>query len=693
MKRALSGLLVLSMAAGAAARAQAQAQPQTGKLGEVVLFGEEDVKVQSATKTEIPLSRAPASVTVITAKQIKESEARTLVDILRLVAGVNVRWNPMVPTIDVRGFGENPFSNRILILIDGQPINSLETGGFPLLYIFDIFPLEMIKRVEVVRGPGSALYGENAYWGVISIVTWSGEDLAGGNASFLGGSRRTLWGSLSYGQKLGDFSLFGSGRLLRSQPVPRIWRESGSDIKASDVYVKGTWKGLSASYYQHHDHQDGFREEFPPETGFPPGSVFKSAESLGQTLRIAALRYESPKNKPITFNADLGYSGRFGMHCAGCHASAEKADYAIPENHGYQLTADLRVGIHAIPSHDILVGVEGRKLDVGDHKEELDASQPGSYKTGAVYVQDQWSLFGGKASVVAGLRYDAKSKLFDDYVSPRIALVVNPSKRVVLRAGWGTAFRFPGFSELYANSWFLTIQNEQLPIPPFPIAVFTPNPTLRPEEIRTFDLGAEVQLTPQLSAKLDLFHSRVKHFMVVSFAFAPPPAPPGLQIVNHPAQGNVEGAELELRANVTNVVTGFVSYAYQNESQVGDEVDPTGNRLEFVYAPKHKINLGAYVGPFAGVRGAVEVTYRDRYVAPSFWYQITGDPTVRPLPSYTFLNARLSYELPWVLHGKKPVRLSVYGHNLLDRTPNETLVGTPSQVPGREFFGRVEVSF
>jgi iron complex outermembrane receptor protein len=670
-----------------------QAQTQTGKLGEVVLFGEENVKIQSATKTEIPLSKAPASVTVITAKQIKESEARTLVDLLRLVAGVNVRWNPMVPTIDVRGFGENPFSNRLLILVDGQPINSLETSGFPMLYIFDVFPLEMIKRVEIVRGPGSALYGENAFWGVISIVTWSGEDLGGGNASFLAGSRRTLWGSLSYGQKFGDLSLFGAGREYRSQPTPQVWRDSGSDIKASDVYLKGSYKGVTASYYQHHDHQDGFREEFPPEQGFPPGSVFKSADVLGQTLRIATLRYESPKDEPYTVNADFGYSGRYGMHCAGCHAPVEKPDYSTPENHGYQVTADLRLGIHSIPSHDILVGFDGRKLDVGDHKEELSPDQPGSYKTGAVYVQDQWSLFDGKASIVGGLRYDAKSKLFDDYWSPRIAVVVNPSKRVVLRAGYGTAFRFPGFSELYSNPWFLTIQNEQLPIPAFPLVVFKPNPGLVPEEVRTFDLGAEVQLTPQLSAKLDLYHERVKHFIVIDIGLLPPPTPSTIGFVNHPAEGNVEGGELELRANVTNVVTGFVSYAFQEESQVGDAVDPVGNRLEFVYAPKHKINVGAYAGPFAGVRGTLELEYRDRYVAPSFWYLVTGDPTVRPLPSYTFLNARISYELPFELRGKKPVRLSLYGHNLLDKTPAETLVGSPANVPGREFFGRVEVSF
>src|SRR5437763_17038744 len=95
---------------------QAQQQPaQTGKsIGGVTLFGEEQPKVEAATKTEIPLSKAPSAVTVITAKQIRESGAKTVPDLLRLVSGVNVRWNPMGPTIDIRGFGESPRPNRLL---------------------------------------------------------------------------------------------------------------------------------------------------------------------------------------------------------------------------------------------------------------------------------------------------------------------------------------------------------------------------------------------------------------------------------------------------------------------------------------------------------------------------------------------------------------------------------------------------
>ena len=102
---------------------------QSGGIGEVTLFGEEEFTIQAATKTELPISKAPGSVTVISAQQIRESGARTIPEILRLVGGVNVRWNPMVQTVDIRSFGQNPFTSRVLLLIDGVPYNSWNKGG------------------------------------------------------------------------------------------------------------------------------------------------------------------------------------------------------------------------------------------------------------------------------------------------------------------------------------------------------------------------------------------------------------------------------------------------------------------------------------------------------------------------------------------------------------------------------------
>jgi len=676
-------------------------QPPVRTVGEVTLFGEEELKVESATKTEVPISKAPGAVTVITAKQIQESGARSVPDLLRLVSGLNVRWNPMTQTMDIRGFGENPFSSRVLLLIDGAPMNSGDTGGFPLSPAFDLFPVQAIKRIEIVRGPGSALYGENAYWGVINILTLSGEDLAGGNVQLFGGDRSTSSVNAMYGTRLANGSILGGVRLVRSIFPVAFWIDDDSRYKSADVFVKASHRDMQLSVYHHTDEMGGFAEELPPEAGFPPGSVFRSAHKLEQILDIVAFRYNrAPEDAKITYGADVSWSHRNGMHCAGCHAAPEKPEFEHRESHGYQAIGDFRVGLKMIPGHDILLGAEARRLDRGAHEHELSpaGSVVNGYDKYAVYAQDQFEIVKDRLRAVAGLRYDGKTDLFGSKTSPRLAFVYTPSDRLVVRGGYGTAFRFPTFSELYQTSWFFNASSEQGFFPGFPLSVFAPNPDLKPEQIRTFEVGAEYQISPTLSAKADLYRSRVKDFIVIAqhFRFGPGQLS-DLQFENQADEATITGAEVELRANMTGRVTGFVNWTHQTHDQNGHSLDSSGNPMEFVYAPENKLNLGAYAGPFGPWRGALELSWRDSYVGPRAWYLVRSgfmDPTVRPLPSYTLLNARVSYDIPSRLGTRDlPIRFTLFGNNLLDEDAEETIVGAPMNLAGKEIFGQVELRF
>jgi len=668
-----------------------QAQQKTGKtIGEVTLFGEEQPKVEAATKTEIPISKAPAPVTVITAKQISESGAHSVPDLLRLVAGVNVRWNPMVATVDIRGFGENPFSSRVLILIDGAPFNSGDTGGFPLSPAFDLFPVQLIKRIEVVRGPGSSLYGENAYWGVINIVTLSGDDLAGGSAQlYAGGTRDTAAGTLMYGNRFANGATAIAGVKMQRTMFPlEFWKDDQSHFRGTDVFVKGTYKDFQGEIYRHDDNLDGFSEAFDIP-GLPPGSAFTSAHRIKQTMDTLALRYNhAPADAKLTFSADLSYSHRTGMHCAACHALPEDpAEFGHTANHGYQAIGDFRLGIRMIPGHEILFGTELRRLDRGEHAKEL---TPGGnivkgYDKEAVYAQDQFDLIRDRLRATLGLRYDKKTDITPEKTSPRAALVYTPNDRLVLRGGYSTAFRFPTFSELYQSTWFINVTS---PFATFPLAVFAPNPTLRPEEIQTLDAGGEYQFNPTVSGRFDVYRSRVSKFIDIIEPQLTPQLT-GIGWSNNPGKGTITGGELEMRANL-NGITGFANWAHQTGHQDG------GSRpLEFVYAPKNKINVGAYGGPWNGWRAALEASWRGQYVAPQFQYLLHSnftDPTIRPLPSYTLLGARASYDVN-AFGLKQPVRLSVIGQNLLNKKPDETVLGVETGLTGREVFGQVEVHF
>lgn len=669
---------------------------QQKKIGEVTLFGEEQLKVEAATKTEIPISKAPGAVTVVTAKQIEESGAHTVADLLRLVAGVNVRWNPMTPTVDIRGFGEMPFTTRVLLLIDGVPYNSPDTGGFPLSPNFDFFPIQNLKRIEVVKGPGSSLYGENAFWGVINLVTLSGEDLAGGNVQLFGGSRSTGSVNAQYGRKLKNGSIIGSIKLLQSMFPQEFWTDDRSKYKAGDFFIKGSHKDLQLEVYRHDDRMDGFAEVFPPQLGLPPTAGFRSAHRLKQTMDSLTLRYNhAPQDAKLTYSADLGYQHREGMHCAGCHAAQEKPEFSQTANHGYQAIGDFRLGLHMIPGHDALIGLEARRMDRAEHRHELAdfAQAAGGYDKIAVYAQDQFDLIRNVLRAVAGVRYDGKTKLFKAKTSPRLSLVYTPNDRLVVRGGYSTAFRFPNFSELYQASWFFTVSSDRGVFPAFPFAVFQPNGNIVPEEIRTWDVGGEYQISPNVSAKADLYRSRVSNFIVITEHLLPTQlATVGWE--NHPADGQITGGELELRANFARGLTGFANWAHQSSSQSGSGVDSSGTPLEFVYAPKDKFNLGIYGRPFAAVNGAVELSWRGKYTAPAKWVFIrasNNEPFTNPLPGYTLLNARLNYELP--LHTAHPLRLSLFGNNLLNKRPEETIVGARNELSGREFFAQMEVRF
>ena len=667
-------------------------------LGEVTLFGEEEeFTIQAATKTELPISKAPGAVTVITARQIRESTARTIPELLRLVAGVNVRWNPMVQTLDFRSFGQNPFTSRVLLLIDGVPYNSWNKGGFPQHPGFDFFMLQNIKRLEIVRGPGSSLYGENAYWGVINIVTLSGEDLQGGRVEISGGDLRDQSLSAIYGTTFrwpasggttanGSFMI--SGRLQRGQLPMGFWFEDNdSEVQGSDIYVKGRIGNFEASYYRHEDDLDGFSNEL----GFVPGA-FRSAEEISQTVDIFAVKTRHEVKNGVTLSSDLSFAQRDGSRCAACHAAPQDPAFSGTVDHGYQLIGDLRLGLTTIPSHDILLGVEARRVDAGDHTDQLLQPSPGTdvvlaYTKVAAYAQDQISLAGDRLRLTLGARFDGSTDLFDSELSPRVAAVYDVSEAVVLRGGWSTAFRFPNFNELYQNSWFLGADAGFFA---FPIQLFQANPDLEPEEIRTFDLGGEFRLSPAVNLKVDLFRSEVRDFVVLAFNGFQPTL---VRSENHPGEATVTGGELELRWQAGKKLTGLFNWSYQENDQDDALTDSSGKRLEFVYSPESKLNLAAYFGPFAGLRGAVEAQWRGEREGPSAW-NFAGGGAIATLDDYTLVNVRVSWDAPVRIgSASQGLRLSLYGMNLLDEEVEETFLPIDMQLPGSTFYGAVEIRY
>jgi len=175
--------------------------------------------VEAASKYKQKITEAPASVTIIGADEVKKYGYRTLADILRSAPGLYVSYDRNYSFLGVRGFSLGDYNNRVLLLIDGHRLNnSLSDSAF----IGSEFPLDvdLIERVEIIRGPGSSLYGNNAFFGVINVITRKGRDMAGNGAEVSGeiASFDTYKGRVSYGNRFTNgLELLLSGTIYDSE--------------------------------------------------------------------------------------------------------------------------------------------------------------------------------------------------------------------------------------------------------------------------------------------------------------------------------------------------------------------------------------------------------------------------------------------------------------------------------------------
>jgi outer membrane receptor for ferrienterochelin and colicins len=157
--------------------------------------------VSTASKFEQKVTEAPSSVSIVTADEIKKYGYRTLADILRSLRSFYITYDRNYSYVGIRGFGRSgDYNTRILLLVDGHRINDNLYNAAPLGTEF-VVDVDLIDRVEVIRGPGSSLYGNNAYFAVVNVITRRGRNLGGAEVSGEAGSFDTYKGRLTYGDK------------------------------------------------------------------------------------------------------------------------------------------------------------------------------------------------------------------------------------------------------------------------------------------------------------------------------------------------------------------------------------------------------------------------------------------------------------------------------------------------------------
>ncbi len=514
---------------------------QTAEVDELALIYGDKSTVSIATGSQQTLRRAPAVATVITAQDITAMGATTLAQVLETVPGLHVsRLSIGLGTIlSFRG-NHTLLNSQVLMLVNGVPITEGYAGnrGIPEQVTYT----ENIARVEVIRGSGSALYGADAFSGVINIITKSASEIKGTELGVRAGNFNTRDAWLLHSMQIGqieaalylrsgrtdgqdsmverDFQtfldgLFGSHASLAPGRVSAF--NSGSDL-ALDL-LAGNWRAHAKYQTRKEGLGLGLADSLDPSSRF---KIDKLALDLHYQNSQFAKGWELAALFSYQHNTlEVADSGYFLFPAGAFGGAFPDGMIGAPARKERNTEANLTGLYTAWPQHKIRVGLGAKSQDLYEVTEMKnftflkmpDGSHVLSPLPGLVqaqgnpdlvyilphqrqlwysFIQDEWALARDLA-LTAGARYDKYSD-FGATTNPRVALVWDAAYNVVLKLIHNRAFRAPSFSEQFI------INN--------PVQIGNPN--IKPEKIASNELVISWLASDKLQTNLSFYQHKTK---------------------------------------------------------------------------------------------------------------------------------------------------------------------------------------
>lgn len=662
----------------------ASTDKDTSEEEELALIYGDKSSISIATGSTQTLRRAPAVATVITAEDIAIMRATDLDQVLETVPGLHVARSPInyEPLYTMRGIYSlnNP---QILMLLNGIPMTTLLTGSRGTLW--GGYPVEQIARIEVIRGPGSALYGADAYSGVINIITKGPANLAGTQLGIGGGSFHTRDAWVQHGGKAGPVDVaaylrVGGTNGQRSQITADAQTGRDAVFKTNASLAPGPvnvgYDAVDANLeinYEKWRLRGGYVLRDNIGTGAGVASALDPLGKEKSVRTIAELAWNDPQftsNWGIGFAANaFGYKQRILTDLRLSPPGTRFPTGLFPDGFiGHPDTSERTVRVSAFAMYS---GFNGHRLRFGighDNLNMYDAVTIKNYLFNAngvpvpqgpvadyttiqpfilphrrkityYNVQDEWQL-GRDWSLTAGMRYDHYSD-FGSTTNPRMALVWDASLDLTAKLLYGKAFRAPSFNESYG------INNP----------VQRGNPLLRPETIGTIEAAFSWQARKDLNVNLNVFRTNLSDLIRT----APLSGVSGAIFQNIGNQDG-KGAELEVAWDASRILRLAGNYGYQRNT------DPATGK-DAGYAPHHHLN--GRVDWQAGGHGVVSAQVNrvaDRRRA-------AGD-TRKKIPDYTTFDLSLSTE-----RGLGNWDLSVAIRNIFNADVREPSIAPGTAIP------------
>jgi outer membrane receptor for ferrienterochelin and colicins len=413
----------------------------------------EELTVSVASKREEKISEAPSIVTVVTAEDIQRFGGQTLFDVLGRLPNVYTFGSSVFPdnVVSIRGGNLTHINNSILILLNGRPMRESFGGGVNNSVIYRSFPLEIIERIEMIRGPGSVLYGSNAFTGVINIISKKTSDVEGKQVSVGYGSFGTRQVSATYGGSFldGELEVIVSGKATNDEGDNLRFTDSNGtsgflnrEADNHGTFAQVRYGGLTVMGF------DGYESL----EGLPNSVTFPTLDRAKTRRRFIDAGYEQPLGSGWNANFNITHN---------IHEDADESQLQWARDTLFEVSA-------SGPLWDDVHLLVGGASD--NHEVRLDVDTADSDTWYSAYAQTDfkatdWLKF------VLGIQMN-KPKGSDRDFSPRAGVIVTPHPNWGAKLLYGEAFRSPFAAERAVNA------------PPAIVG----NPDLEPETIQTTDL-------------------------------------------------------------------------------------------------------------------------------------------------------------------------------------------------------------
>jgi iron complex outermembrane receptor protein len=570
-------------------------------------------------------------------------------------------------------------------MVDGHRLNDPFFGGATT--VTDDFPLDNVKQIEIIRGPGSALYGANAFMAVINIITQKAEEIDGVRLNLGMGSFETLQYNIIFGKETesglkfsGNLNYFKTdsqkrlveedaltlkGKLSEAPGFTNNWRERsdlqlnvdygnlgfmgrfinkehGSLVGARDQLSDDSLMKFNAFYSEIHFKHDitrrieinnkiyydlfdiDFLFELAPEGTVSPGGVtFSNGAMFNSTATEQTIGDDLHLNFEL-FQDNLLITG---------------VVYEYISQSGVTTKANYNPNLPMAPKEPV---------EFQDFTEDANFNRNINRTVVALYAQDYWEIIDG-ISLTAGMRYDSYDDVGEN-VSPRGGLVFSPIPELDLKLLYGEAFRVPNFEELYNQNNKGVLGNEDLD----------------PEKIRTSEAGLEYRFDQKLRLSANYFHTEIDDLIVLG------PDPQGEAILRFQNLDDVRicGVEAEIKTNFSPENYAYINYSYQRAVKVE-------NKQRLPNTPMHRGNLGLNLalGKYVNIQPHLFLSAERP--------RAQGDLR-DPVGEYALVDLAAV-----IKNFYKTLRVRVSIHNLLDREfDNPAPMTLPGDYPqqGRDFF-------